>query len=53
MSDHIPAAVIRSGPPVEDILPGSSTAYREERRRIIDTYYDVVDPPSPPPDTPS
>jgi hypothetical protein len=53
MSDHIPAEVIRSGPPVEDILPGSSTAYRDERRRIIDAYYDVVDPPSPPPDTPS
>jgi hypothetical protein len=42
LSDRIPPELIRSGPPVEHMLPGASPAYHEERRRIVGTYFDVT-----------
>lgn len=45
LSERIPAELVKSGPPVEDILAGASPAYHAERRRIVDTYFEVTDWP--------
>ena len=48
LSDRIPPELVKSGPPVEDMLSGASPAYHAERRRIVDTYFDVTEwPPAP------
>ncbi len=41
ISDEIPEERIRSGGPVEHLMPGSSPEYRSQRRKIVAKYYDV------------
>lgn len=41
IGEDIGAERIRSGGPVEHILPGTSAGYLRRRREIVDEYYDV------------
>lgn len=42
LTDRISPEILRSSFPVEHLLAGASVAYRAERRKIIERFYQVV-----------
>ncbi len=41
LTDRLTHELIQSGVPIEHVIAGSSSSYRQQRRSIIDQYYDL------------